>query len=135
MTSTRHQVKALDRTQPGLPLKKGRAGTVTHDYKRHGTTTLFAALTHHAPHRRSVHEKYADSMLSAAFASDLTSTMGRGRPGVWIHGHTHLSCDYLVAATRVVSNPKGYRPKVWGEARARKYRVRRNVRDRCLRAV
>lgn len=38
------QVQALDRTQPGLPLKPGRAGTVTHDYKRHGTTTLFAAL-------------------------------------------------------------------------------------------
>ena len=38
------QVQALDRTQPGLPLKKGRAGTLTHDYKRHGTTTLFAAL-------------------------------------------------------------------------------------------
>ena len=38
------QIQALDRTQPGLPLKKGRCGTVTHDYKRHGTTTLFAAL-------------------------------------------------------------------------------------------
>jgi transposase len=38
------QIQALDRTQPGLPLKKGRAATVTHDYKRHGTTTLFAAL-------------------------------------------------------------------------------------------
>jgi transposase len=38
------QVQALDRTQPGLPLKKGRAHTMTHDYKRHGTTTLFAAL-------------------------------------------------------------------------------------------
>jgi transposase len=38
------QVQALDRTQPGLPLKKGRAQTMTHDYKRHGTTTLFAAL-------------------------------------------------------------------------------------------
>jgi transposase len=38
------QIQALDRTQPGLPLKKGRAGTVTHDYKRNGTTTLFAAL-------------------------------------------------------------------------------------------
>ena len=35
---------ALDRTQPGLPLKKGRCGTMTHDYKRHGTTTLFAAI-------------------------------------------------------------------------------------------
>ena len=38
------QIQALDRTQPGLPMKKGRAGTITHDYKRHGTTTLFAAL-------------------------------------------------------------------------------------------
>src|SRR5437016_4035403 len=38
------QIQALDRTQPGLPLKKGRGGTMTHDYKRNGTTTLFAAL-------------------------------------------------------------------------------------------
>jgi transposase len=38
------QVQALDRTQPGLPMKKGRCGTMTHDYVRHGTTTLFAAL-------------------------------------------------------------------------------------------
>ena len=38
------QIQALDRTQPGLPLKKGRCGTMTHDYIRNGTTTLFAAL-------------------------------------------------------------------------------------------
>lgn len=38
------QIQALDRTQPGLPLKRGRCGTMTHDYKRHGTATLFAAL-------------------------------------------------------------------------------------------
>jgi transposase len=38
------QIQALDRTQPGLPMKKGRAGTMTHDYQRHGVTTLFAAL-------------------------------------------------------------------------------------------
>jgi hypothetical protein len=38
------QVQALDRKQPGLPMKKGRVGTMTHDYKRNGTTTLFAAL-------------------------------------------------------------------------------------------
>ena len=38
------QIQALDRTQPGLPMKKGRCGTMTHDYVRHGTTTLFAAL-------------------------------------------------------------------------------------------
>jgi transposase len=39
------QIQALDRTQPGLPIKKGRAQTLTHDYKRHGTTTLFAAMS------------------------------------------------------------------------------------------
>ena len=38
------QIQALDRTQPGLPMKKGRGQTRTHDYKRNGTTTLFAAL-------------------------------------------------------------------------------------------
>jgi transposase len=38
------QIQALERTQPGLPMKEGRAGTMTHDYERHGTTTLFAAL-------------------------------------------------------------------------------------------
>jgi hypothetical protein len=38
------QIQALDRTQPGLPMKKGRCATMTHDYKRNGTTTLFAAL-------------------------------------------------------------------------------------------
>lgn len=38
------QIQALDRTQPGLPMKKGRLGTMTHDYRRNGTTTLFAAL-------------------------------------------------------------------------------------------
>ncbi len=41
------QIQALDRTQPGLPMKPGKAGTMTHDYKRHGTTTLFAALNVH----------------------------------------------------------------------------------------
>jgi hypothetical protein len=43
-THLKSQIQALNRTQPGLPLKRGRAGTITHDYKRHGTTTLCAAL-------------------------------------------------------------------------------------------
>jgi len=43
-TDEKSQIQALDRTQPGLPIKKGRAGTMTHDYKRNGTTTLFAAM-------------------------------------------------------------------------------------------
>jgi hypothetical protein len=43
------QIQALDRTQPGLPLKKGRCGTMTHGYKRNGTATLFAALNVEPP--------------------------------------------------------------------------------------
>jgi transposase len=46
------QVQALDRTQPGLPLKRGRCSTMTHDYKRNGTTSLFAALLLSQRHRR-----------------------------------------------------------------------------------
>src|SRR6478736_6604162 len=42
---TKRAIQALDRTQPGLPIKPGRCQTMTHDYKRHGTTTLFAALS------------------------------------------------------------------------------------------
>ena len=69
------QIQALDRTQPGLPIKKGRCGTMTHDYKRHGTTTLFAALevatgkilATHSKRRRRV--EFLDFMdrLTAAF--------------------------------------------------------------------
>ncbi len=44
LVDEKSQIQALDRTQPGLPMKKGRGTTMTHDYKRHGTTTLFAAL-------------------------------------------------------------------------------------------
>ena len=43
------QVQALDRTQPSLPIKPGRGGTITHDYKRHGTTDLFAAMNERMP--------------------------------------------------------------------------------------
>jgi len=55
------QIQALDRTQPGLPMKPGRAGTMTHDYKRNGTTTLFAALNvldevdAQVPKRKAIH--------------------------------------------------------------------------------
>jgi hypothetical protein len=45
------QIQALDRTQPGLPLKAGKCATMTHDYKRNGTTTLFAALNVLVVHR------------------------------------------------------------------------------------
>ena len=74
------QIQALDRTQPGLPMKPGRRGTMTHDYKRHGTTTLFAALNVltgkvigqcHGRHRHQEFLKFL-RRLNRAFPPDLT---------------------------------------------------------------
>ncbi len=56
------QIQALDRSQPGLPLKKGRGGTMTHDYKRNRTTTLFAALKEPRPF---VWKADADTIIAA----------------------------------------------------------------------
>ncbi len=74
------QIQALDRTQPGLPMKKGRCATMTHDYKRHGTTTLFAALNvldgtvisqHSSRHR---HEEFI------TFLNRIDRTVEAGKP-------------------------------------------------------
>lgn len=66
-------------------------------------------VTHHAPSIHSVPERFADSALSAAFASDCTGLMGKAV--LWIHGHLHDSFDYSLRGTRVVCNPRGYAPK------------------------
>ena len=66
-------------------------------------------VTHHAPHPRSVHERFAGSSLNAAFASNLTDLIERRRPNLWVHGHMHDSCDYVVGETRVLCNPAGYK--------------------------
>ena len=64
------QIQALDRTQPGLPMKKGRCGTMTHDYKRNGTTTLFAALnTLDGRGHRHVHGPASPSGVAASFCT------------------------------------------------------------------
>lgn len=63
-------------------------------------------VTHHAPHPKSIHPRYAGMLLNAAFVSDLTPLLGKA--DLWIHGHVHDSFDYKVAGTRVVANPRGY---------------------------
>ncbi len=65
-------------------------------------------VTHHAPSPRSVHEKYGNDWLNAAYVSDLTDLIDRFQPDMWIHGHVHTSFDYMVGKTRIVCNPKGY---------------------------
>jgi Icc-related predicted phosphoesterase len=66
-------------------------------------------VTHHLPHRLSIHRKYHDNALNPAFASDLDRLV-RAPVALWIHGHTHESLDYLVNGARVVCNPRGYVP-------------------------
>ncbi len=65
-------------------------------------------ITHHAPSALSVEPRFADSPLSACFASRADHLLRADRAALWIHGHMHHSADYRVGATRVVCNPRGY---------------------------
>lgn len=63
-------------------------------------------VTHHLPSMHSVAERYKRDLLSACFSSELEHLFGK--MSLWIHGHTHDSCDYEIKGTRVVCNPRGY---------------------------
>ena len=109
------QIQALDRTQPGLPLKKGRAGTMTHDYKRHGTTTLFAALDvatgeviheclprhRHQEFLRFIKavEKQADPELELHFILDNYATHKHPKVKVWLERHPRVHFHFLPTST------------------------------------
>lgn len=71
-------------------------------------------VTHHAPHRLSLAEKYADDLVSAGFVSHLPELV-RAPVSLWIHGHTHTPFDYTVDGTRVVCNPRGYPDRRTGQ--------------------
>jgi len=104
-------IQALDRTQPGLPLKTGRRGTMTHDYKRHGTTTLFAALNVldgqvigacHGRHRRQEWLKFL-RRLDGAFPPPLRLHLVLGNYGThqephvqaWLKKHPRFVCHFV----------------------------------------
>ncbi|WP_418316971.1 metallophosphoesterase [Piscinibacter sakaiensis] len=74
--------------------------------QRHPGPTV--VVTHHAPSPRSIHPRFAGSLLNAGFASDTRGLLGAQRVALWIHGHTHDSFDYRADGTRVVCNPRGY---------------------------
>jgi len=109
------QIQALDRTQPGLPLKKGRCGTMTHDYKRHGTTTLFAALnildgkvigTCMKRHRHQEYLKFLrqiDRQTSKKFDVHLVvdnySTHKHQKVKQWLAKHPRFSIHYIPTAS------------------------------------
>ena len=70
----------------------------------HATPTV--VVTHHAPHPRSIHARFAGSPVNGAFVSDLTELVEQA--DLWLHGHAHDSFDYRVGRCRVVCNPRGY---------------------------
>jgi 3',5'-cyclic AMP phosphodiesterase CpdA len=71
-------------------------------------------VTHHAPHRLSLAERYADDPVSAGFVNHLP-TLVRAPVALWIHGHTHTAFDYVIDGTRVVCNPRGYLDRRTGQ--------------------
>lgn len=76
-------------------------------------------VTHHLPHPKSVHPMYANSPLNPFFLHDLTEVVEQAGASVWVHGHTHGSCDYVAGRTRVVCNPFGYARASPGEPNPR----------------
>jgi transposase len=105
------QIQALNRTQPGLPLKKGRCGTMTHDYKRNGTTTLFAALDllqgkvigdFHKRHRhqeflkflRRIDREFADGR-ALHIVMDNYGTHGTAEVKTWLRKHRRFVIHYV----------------------------------------
>jgi Icc-related predicted phosphoesterase len=65
-------------------------------------------LTHHAPSRRSVAERYRENVLTPAFVSALDDLVEESGAALWIHGHCHDRFDYRLGETRVICNPRGY---------------------------
>jgi transposase len=105
------QIQALDRTQPGLPLKKGRCATMTHDYKRNGTTTLFAALNVldgkvigecHSRHRHQEWLKFL-RRLDREFPQDIQLHLVMDNYGThkephvkaWLKKHPRFVCHFV----------------------------------------
>lgn len=104
----------------------GRALTPDETANRHKASRVFlgkalrkrftgktVVVTHHLPSSLSVHPRYAGDPITPAFASNCDDLLALGAD-LWIHGHTHASCDYRAGRTRVVCNPSGYG---WGSGR------------------
>ncbi len=65
-------------------------------------------VTHHLPATPSIASRYRNDPLNPAFASNLEDVIEKYEPDLWVHGHTHVACDYKIYGTRVVCNPRGY---------------------------
>jgi predicted phosphodiesterase len=85
----------------------------THEMHKHFLFGMDADIivSHHAPTRRSVHEKYFNDPYNVCFANDLEKQILNMKkpPKLWIHGHTHDDFDYMIGDTRVICHPRGYK--------------------------
>ena len=68
-------------------------------------------ITHHLPSFKSVHPMFHGNDCNGAYYSELGDLIADYSPSIWCHGHTHCSCDYVFFQTRVICNPRGYRPR------------------------
>jgi len=75
------------------------------EHESNGPTVV---VTHHLPASTSVAKRYANDPMNPVFASRLEDVIEKYRPELWIHGHTHVPCDYELFDTRIVCNPRGY---------------------------
>ncbi len=145
------QIQALDRTQPGLPLKKGRCATMTHDYKRHGTTTLFAALNvldslprtrsggtivgqHAARHRHQEFLKFLDRIERTIPAGtaihailDNYATHKHARVRAWLAKHPRWTFHFTPTSCSWLNAVEGFFAKL--TRRRLKHGVFRSVRE------
>ena len=108
-------ISARDGDGPAISFSPSRARAahaVSRDFLAAQLARPFAGstvvITHHGPHLKSIAPKFRDTLLTAAFISDLSGLIETRQPALWIHGHTHVSFDYAVGDTRVICNPHGY---------------------------
>jgi len=80
------------------------------DFISENMTQDSVVVTHHLPSAKSTPKMYEGSPLNCFFQCDMEQPILASQPQLWIHGHTHSSCDYKIGATRVVCNPFGYVP-------------------------
>ena len=109
------QIQALDRTQPGLPMKKGRAGTMTHDYKRNGTTTLFAALV--AAKAKNVTQMQTGEVIGECMprhrAKEFLRFLKKIDAAIAKHLDVHVVCDnYRTHKTKEVQDWLAKHPRI-----------------------
>lgn len=109
MPKMMHDFRCVRHLSPELSAEE-HALNVAYIDRQTSEPGTYVVIGHHAPSRQSTHPRYAaDVIMNGAFSSDLDAFIAaRPQIKVWLHGHTHHSFDYMIGATRIVCNPRGY---------------------------